>query len=126
MNINSNYKYTKSHEWVEILSGGKYKVGITDYAQHALGDIVFVDLPSDGDTVERGKSFANAESVKAVSDLFSPVSGTICAVNDAVGNTPGLLNTEPYTSWIITVADVTETEELLSAVEYEGFCKTIS
>ena len=126
MKINSNYKYTKSHEWVEMLSDGKYKIGITDYAQHALGDLVYVNMPAKGDAVETGKTFADVESVKAVAELYSPVSGTICAVNDAVGDAPGLLNAEPYNSWIITVVDVTGTEELLTPEEYEEYCKTLS
>jgi len=126
MKINSHYKYTKSHEWVEKLSDEKYRIGITDYAQDALGDLVFVNMPSEGDTVETGKTFADVESVKAVAELYSPVSGTICAVNNAVSDTPGLLNSEPYNSWIITIADVTETEELLTPEEYEEYCKTLS
>ena len=126
MKINNNYKYTKSHEWVEMLSDGKYKIGITDYAQDALGDLVYVNMPSKDDTIETGKTFADVESVKAVAELYSPVSGTICAVNDAIGDTPGLLNSEPYDSWIITVADVTKTEELLTPEEYEAYCKTLS
>jgi glycine cleavage system H protein len=124
MRINSNYKYTKSHEWVANLTDGKYRIGITDYAQNALGDIVYVNMPSVGDAVEIGKSFADVESVKAVAELYSPVSGKICEVNDAVGDTPGLLNSEPFESWIITVADVIEIEELLTPEEYEEFCKT--
>jgi glycine cleavage system H protein len=123
MNINHNYKYTKSHEWVEILGDGSHRIGITDYAQHSLGDIVYVNMPSDGDTVVTGQSFADVESVKAVAELYSPVSGMISAVNQAVGDSPGILNTEPYNSWIITVTGVTETEEFLTPEEYETFCK---
>ena len=126
MKLNNNYKYTKSHEWVEMLSDGKYRIGITDYAQDALGDLVYVNLPSKGDAVETGKTFADVESVKAAAELYSPVNGMICAVNNAVGDAPGLLNSEPYNSWIITVADVTKTEELLTPKEYEEYCKTLS
>lgn len=126
MKVNSNYKYTKSHEWVEVLNDGKYRIGITDYAQNALGDLVYANMPSEGDAIKVGKSFADVESVKAVAELYSPVSGTICAVNEAIGNTPGLLNSEPYDSWIITVTDITETEDLLTPEEYEEYCKTLT
>jgi len=126
MKLNNDYKYTKSHEWVEMLDGGQCKIGISDYAQHELGDIVFVNLPSEGDAVEKGKPFADIESVKAVAELYSPVSGTVCAVNNAVSDEPGLLNSEPYASWIITAGDVTETNELLTPEEYEEYCKIAS
>jgi len=126
MNINSNYKYTKNHEWTDFTADGTCKVGITDYAQNALGDIVYVNMPAEGDAVETGTPFADVESVKAVAELYSPVSGKISVVNTAIGDNPGLLNSNPYNSWIITVADVTETGELLTAEEYEAFCKTIA
>ena len=125
MKLNNNYKYTKSHEWVDMLEGGQYRIGITDYAQHALGDIVFVNMPAEGEAIEKGKPFADIESVKAAGELYSPVSGTICAVNHAVGDEPGLLNSEPYTSWIITASNVTETNEFLTPEEYEEYCKTL-
>jgi len=126
MNINSNYKYTKNHEWADFTTDGSCKIGITDYAQHALGDIVYVNVPAEGDVVKTGTSFADVESVKAVAELYSPVSGKISAVNTAIGDNPGLLNSDPYNNWIITVAGVTETGELLTAEEYEAFCKTIT
>ena len=125
MKINSHYKYTKSHEWAENLNDGRYRIGITDYAQHSLGDLVFVNLPSEGEVVEIKKTFAEVESVKAVAELFSPVSGKICAVNDALSDTPGLLNSEPYHCWIIIVAEVMETEEFLTPEQYEEYCKTL-
>ena len=125
MKLNNNYKYTKSHEWVEMLEGGQCRIGITDYAQRALGDIVFVNMPDEGDAIEKGKPFADIESVKAVGELYSPVSGTICAVNNAVADEPGLLNAEPYTHWIITATDITETSDFLTPEEYEEYCKTL-
>jgi len=125
MKLNNNYKYTKSHEWVEMLEGGQCRIGITDYAQRALGDIVFVNMPAEGDAIEKGKPFADIESVKAVGELYSPVSGTICAVNNAVADEPGLLNAEPYTHWIITATDITETSDFLTPEEYEEYCKTL-
>ena len=125
MKINSNYKYTKSHEWAEKLDDGRYRIGITNYAQHSLGDLVYVNMPSEGEVVEIRKAFAEVESVKAVAELFSPVSGRICAVNEALSDTPGLLNSEPYDSWIIIVAEVTATEKFLTSEEYEEYCQML-
>ena len=113
--------YSKTHEWIKN-EDGIYVIGITDYAQHALGDVVFVNLPQEGDDVTAGESFGDVESVKAVSDIMSPVSGTICAVNDELADAPELLNSDPYGAWIIKVQDVSDTEELLDAAAYEAFC----
>lgn len=113
--------YSKTHEWIKD-EDGIYVIGITDYAQHALGDVVFVNLPQEGDEVTAGESFGDVESVKAVSDVMSPVTGTICAVNEELADAPELLNSDPYGAWIIKVQDVSDTEELLDAASYEAFC----
>jgi len=121
MNNPTDLKYSKSHEWVKYEDGVAI-VGISDFAQHALGDVVFVGLPAEGDAVIAGDSFGDVESVKAVSDLISPVTGTICAVNDELDASPELLNEDPYAAWIIKVDGVTGEEELLDAAAYEAFC----
>ena len=121
MNYPKELSYAKTHEWVRK-DGDTYIIGITDYAQHALGDVVFVNLPQEGDEVTAAESFGDVESVKAVSDIMSPVSGTICAVNDELADSPELLNSDPYGTWIIKVQDVIDTEELLDAAAYEAFC----
>jgi glycine cleavage system H protein len=117
-----NYKYTREHEWIEI-DGNIGTVGITDYAQNSLGDIVFVDAPKVGAKVEKGAVFGSVESVKAVSDLYSPVTGTVTEVNEALHSAPEKINTEPHTSWIIKVAlsDPAEVSALLSTADYEKF-----
>ena len=121
MNYPKELSYSKTHEWIKN-EDGIYVIGITDYAQHALGDVVFVNLPQEGDEVTAGESFGDVESVKAVSDIMSPVSGTICAVNEELADSPELLNSDPYGAWIIKVQDVSDTEELLDAASYEAFC----
>ena len=123
MNIPEELRYTKSHEWLKE-EDGVYTVGLTDFAQHALGDIVFVNLPQEGDDVTAGESFGDVESVKAVSEILSPVSGVICAVNEDLADSPESLNSDPYGAWIIKVENVSETEELLDAAAYEAFCAT--
>ena len=114
-------QYSKSHEWVKV-EDGVTVVGISDFAQNALGDVVFVNLPGEGDEVTAGEAFGDVESVKAVSDLVSPVSGTVCAVNEALLDEPEQLNKAPYEAWLIMVENVTDTEELLDAAAYEAFC----
>lgn len=121
MNLPEELKYTKSHEWVLNESDGSVKIGLTDFAQKELGDIVFVNLPQEGDSVEAGAAFADVESVKAVSDVYSPVSGTVQAVNEELLDSPELLNKSPYEAWMIQAGDITETEELMSAEEYSQF-----
>ena len=121
MNYPKELKYSKSHEWVKV-EGDVTIVGISDFAQHALGDVVFVNLPGEGDDVTTGEAFGDVESVKAVSDLMSPISGTVCAVNEDLESEPELLNSDPYGTWIIKGENVTETEELLDAEAYEAFC----
>ena len=117
----STLKYTEDHEWLAI-EGDVATVGITEHAQDALGDVVFVNLPGEGDEVSMGEAFGDVESVKAVSDLISPVSGTVSAVNEELLDAPENLNKDPYGSWILKVENPTGTEELLSAADYEAFC----
>ena len=117
----ANYKYTKEHEWIEV-DGGKGTVGITDYAQSSLGDIVFVDLPKVGNKLEAGKVFGSVESVKAVSDLYAPASGTVTAVNEELTSAPEKINADANKTWILKL-DLAggEADGLLSAAEYEKF-----
>ena len=114
-------KYSKDHEWMKE-EDGVVMIGISDFAQDALGDVVFVNLPGEGDEVTAGEAFGDVESVKAVSDLVSPVSGTVCAVNEDLLDEPEQLNKAPYDAWLIKVENVSDTEELLDAVAYEAFC----
>ena len=108
-------RYSRSHEWVKKLEDGTVLIGLTDYAQDALGDLVFVNLPEEGDEVTAGEAFADVESVKAVSDVFSPVTGTVAEVNEALLDAPEMMNDDPYEAWLIRVENVTEEEELLDA-----------
>ena len=121
MNIPENLKYTRSHEWVEFLPDGAARVGLTDHAQDALGDLVFVNLPEAGDAVTAGEALGDVESVKAVSDIFCPVTGTVRAANEALLDAPQMLNESPYEAWIAKVENITDTEELMDAAAYEAF-----
>ena len=121
MNYPNELKYTKSHEWIKEENGVAI-VGISDYAQDALGDVVFVNLPAVDDEVTAGQPFGDVESVKAVSDLVSPVSGTVAEINEELLDAPEKLNKDPYGAWIIKVKDVTGKEELLDAAAYKDFC----
>ncbi|MDR1814613.1 MAG: glycine cleavage system protein GcvH [Tannerella sp.] len=116
-------KYLKTHEWVEFSNETTARIGISDYAQKALGDLVFVNLPQEGDEVQAGEAFGDVESVKAVSDVISPVTGTVAAANQEIMDNPALINEAPYDSWFIEVKDVSETAELLSEDEYAQFCE---
>jgi glycine cleavage system H protein len=118
----ATYRYTKEHEWIDA---GEGKVGITDYAQDTLGDIVFVDLPKVGAAVEKGKVFGSVESVKAVSDLYSPVTGTVLAVNEELATAPEKINADAHATWMLKVklTDPSEVDQLLSAADYEKFVK---
>ena len=122
MNYPAELKYSKDHEWVRF-EGDHAFIGISDFAQDALGDVVFINLPGEGDEAVAGETFGDVESVKAVSDLVSPVSGTITAVNEALADAPETLNADPYGAWIIKVEGVTATEDLLDAAAYEAFCQ---
>ena len=121
MNYPTELKYTRSHEWIKY-EDGVAVIGISDFAQHALGDVVFISLPAVGDEVIAGENFGDVESVKAVSDLISPVSGVICEVNEGLDDAPELLNEDPYGAWIIKVENVSAEEELLDAAAYEAHC----
>ncbi len=121
MNYPVELQYSKSHEWVRM-DGEVAVVGISDFAQDALGDVVFINLPEVGDDCTAGDAFGDVESVKAVSDLVSPVTGTVCAVNEGLLDAPELLNQDPYGAWIIKVENITDTEDLLDAAAYETFC----
>ena len=116
--------YSESHEFLKV-EGNIGIIGITDYAQHALGNVVYVDMPDVDDEVEAGAEFGAVESVKAASDLNSPVSGTVVEVNEALEDTPELINQDAYANWIIKVemSDETELENLMDAVAYEDFCE---
>ena len=113
--------YSKTHEWVKE-EDGVVVIGISDFAQDALGDLVFINLPEVGDEVVAGEAFGDVESVKAVSDLVCPVSGTVCAINEELLDSPEMLNEAPYDAWIIKVENETDREDLLSAADYEAFC----
>jgi len=123
MSYPANYQYTKEHEWV-LVDGASGTVGITDHAQHELGDIVFVDLPKVGTTVTKGQTFGSVESVKAVSDIYAPVSGEVTEINEVLSKAPEKLNEDPHgAAWLIKVklADVGEAKNLLSAADYEKY-----
>ena len=125
MNFPEDLKYAKSHEWVKTLEDGTVLVGVSDYAQDALGDLVFVNLPEAGDEVTEGEPFADVESVKAVSDVYSPVSGTVAEINEALLDAPESINEAPYEAWLMKVENVTGTAQLMSAAEYEEYVKTL-
>lgn len=120
-----NMKFTQDHEWITV-DGSVATVGISDYAQRALGDIVFVEMPSVGAAVVAGKEFGSVESVKAVSDLFSPVSGSVIEVNASLEEAPELLNEDAYKNWIIKVelSDAGELDRLMDEAVYAKFCET--
>lgn len=124
MKIPSNLKYSKSHEWVEFLSEASVKIGLTDFAQNAMGDIVFINLPTEGDEVTAGESLGDVESVKAVSDINAPVSGKVAVINEELLDSPEKINEDPYDAWLVEVSDISELEELLDAAGYEAFCAT--
>lgn len=113
--------YSKSHEWVKLIEDDKALIGITDFAQDQLGDIVFVNLPEVDDEVLIDESFADVESVKAVSDIYSPVNGTITKINEELIDAPELINENAYEAWLIEVSNISEKCELLTAEEYEAF-----
>jgi glycine cleavage system H protein len=120
----NEYKYTKEHEWIKV-EGKTGVIGITDHAQEALGDIVFVELPKVGATVQAGKSFGTVESVKAVSDIYSPVTGSVTEVNNELATAPEKINQDANHSWMIKVQlkDSGEVNGLMSAADYEKFLK---
>lgn len=123
MNTPAELKYTKTHEWVKI-EGNTATIGLTDFAQSELGDLVFVNLPEEGDAVTAGDVFADVESVKAVSDVNCPVTGEVAEINEEILDEPAKINEMPYEAWFIKVNNVTDTEDLMTADEYEKFCES--
>ena len=118
----TNLLYSKSHEWVDFTDDTTAKIGLTDFAQNALGNLVFVTLPDVGDPLTAGESLGDVESVKAVSEVFSPLSGTVSAVNEELLDAPEKINEAPYEAWLVEASDITDREELLDAAAYEAFC----
>lgn len=122
-NIMNELKYSKTHEWVKD-EDGLTVIGLSDFAQEELGDIVFINLPMEGDGVAAGEAFADVESVKAVSDVYSPVTGVVAEINEELIDNPALVNEAPYDAWFIKVSDVEDTESLMEAEEYAAFCES--
>lgn len=124
MKLVNELKYSKSHEWVRV-EGNKVYFGITDYAQDHLGEVVFADLPEEGREIKLDEVVAAIESVKAVADIFSPISGTVVEVNEELMDNPAEINTNPYESWFVAVemSDPSELDSLLSAEDYEKICE---
>lgn len=125
MNFPQELKYTKTHEWVKFEDDTTASVGITDYAQDQLGDLVFANLPEEGDDVVAGDTFADVESVKAVSDVISPVTGVVAEVNEELADNPALMNEAPYEAWFVRVKEITDTDELMTADEYASYVETL-
>ena len=123
MNYPNELKYTRDDEWL-LEEDGVATVGISDYAQHELGDLVFVNLPEVGDEVVAGEAFADVESVKAVADVISPVSGEVLEINEDLLDDAALINEDAYAAWFVKIGNVTDKEELLSADEYEAYNET--
>jgi glycine cleavage system H protein len=119
MNFPANLKYSNTHEWVKDLGNGLFEIGLSDFAQKELGDIVYVNLPQAGDELKAGKAFGDVESVKAVADIISPINGTVKEINDAIASAPDSINKAPYEFWLIR-AEGSMGEGLLSAGEYEA------
>lgn len=123
MELREGLLYSKSHEWVKE-EGDEIVIGLTDYAQSELGDLVFVNLPEEGDELIVGEAFADVESVKAVSDVYALVAGTVSEVNEELLDAPEKINEAPYEAWFVKVTEVTEKEELLTAEEYQAFVES--
>ena len=123
MELREELLYSKSHEWVKE-DGEEGVIGLTDDAQSELGDLVFVNLPEEGDELVVGESFSDVESVKTVSDVYAPVSGTVSEVNEELLDAPERINEAPYDAWFVKVKDITEREELLTAEEYKAFVES--
>ena len=127
-NIPENLRYSKDHEWVKV-DGDIAAIGITDYAQHALGDVVYIDMPRAGDKLGAHEAFGSVESVKAVSEIFTPLAGEIVEVNDALNDTPEAVNSDPYgAAWMIKIKmdNPLEADAMLSADEYEEYLSSVS
>ncbi|EXG78925.1 glycine cleavage system protein GcvH [Cloacibacillus evryensis] len=125
MNIQSDLKYTKSHEWVKDLGGNCALLGLDDYAQDQLGELVFINLPEVGDEVTAGEAFGDVESVKAVSDVFSGVTGKVAEANAELADKPQKVNEDPFGAWLIKVEDITAYGDLMDAKEYEAYCASL-
>jgi len=124
--IDNTAKYFKEHQWVKVQDDGTCLVGISDYAQKALKDIIMVDLPDEGDSVTQGEVFTSIESVKAVNDVFSPISGEVIEANEDVDETPESINEDPYEAWLVKIKPSNLDEDLaklMSPEEYEAFCQ---
>ena len=121
--IKEGFLYTETHEWLKIVDEATARIGISDFAQHALGDLVFINLPEVGEPVTVGDPFGDVESVKAVSDIVSPLTGTVGAVNQDVLDHPEQINEDPYGSWFVEIADYELADDLMTAADYEEFCK---
>ena len=115
--------FSKTHEWVNMIDDTTATIGISDFAQNELGGLVFVNLPEEGDAVVMGDAFADVESVKAVSDIYSPVTGTVAEINEELLDAPEMINDAPYDAWFVKVEGITETEELMTEEEYKAFCE---
>lgn len=122
MKILKDLMYTKTHEWVKVTGDKKVKIGVTDFAQNALGSLVFVNLPEVGDEVKKDDSFGDVESVKAVSDVFSPVHGKVLSINEELLDSPEKINEAPFDSWLIEVEVLEENKDLLTPEQYEEIC----
>jgi glycine cleavage system H protein len=124
MGYPAGFKFTKDHEWIDV-HGDRGRIGITDYAQRQLGDVVYMELPSVGDTLRAGQSFGTIESVKAVSELFAPVSGSVVEVNESLKGKPEQINRDPHGMWMITIrlTEPAEVHALLDADQYESLVK---
>lgn len=118
----SNYKFAKSHEWACFADDGTATIGLSDHAQNELGELVFINLPEVGDEVTAGEAFADVESVKAVSDIYSPVSGKVAAINEELLDAPEKVNSEPYDAWFVKVEGAEDAGDLLDAAAYDEFC----
>jgi glycine cleavage system H protein len=119
MSAPKDLMYAKSHEWVKFLDDGTALTGFADYAQNQLGDIIFLNAPSEGDEVMAGEPYGDIESVKAVSDIYSPVSGKVIEINEEVVDEPGKINADPYGSWIIKIGDITDKGDFLDPDAYD-------
>mgnify|MGYP003622738007 FL=1 len=123
MNLKNDRLYAESHEWVLFENDTTATIGLTDFAQSELGDLVFVNLPQIGDTLTAGETFADVESVKAVSDVYSPVSGTVVAVNEALLDAPQKINEDAFSAWFVKVENITARGKLMNAAEYQAFAE---
>lgn len=121
MKVIENYFYTKSHEWIQLFEDGAALIGLSDYAQNELGDLVFVNLPEVGDDLIVGEMFADVESVKAVSDVFAPINGKVLEINEELLDAPQKINEDPYGAWFVKVEGDVKPETLLDATAYQEY-----